>query len=82
MSIFNKIDKAALPKHVAIIMDGNGRWAIQRSMPRINGHRNAVKAVRACVEASAELGFDFICLLNGKLAAAQERSFCTDESFF
>ena len=62
MSIFNKIDKAALPKHVAIIMDGNGRWAIQRRMPRLQGHRNAVKAVRACVEASAELGLQVLTL--------------------
>ena len=62
MSIFDKIDKAALPKHVAIIMDGNGRWAIQRGMPRLQGHRNAVKGVRACVEASAELGLQVLTL--------------------
>ena len=41
MSIFNKINQEALPQHVAIIMDGNGRWAIQRRMPRLQGHRNA-----------------------------------------
>ena len=62
MSIFNKIDKVALPNHVGIIMDGNGRWAIQRRMPRLEGHRNAVKAVRACVEASAELGLQVLTL--------------------
>ena len=62
MSIFNKINKAALPQHVAIIMDGNGRWAIQRRMPRLQGHRSAVKAVRACVEASAELGLKTLTL--------------------
>ncbi|HIM99746.1 MAG TPA: isoprenyl transferase, partial [Deltaproteobacteria bacterium] len=39
MSYLDKINKAALPKHVAIIMDGNGRWAIQRRMPRLQGHR-------------------------------------------
>ena len=62
MSYLDKIDKAALPKHVAIIMDGNGRWAIQRRMPRLQGHRNAVKAVRACVEASAESGLQVLTL--------------------
>ena len=85
MSIFNKIDKAALPNHVGIIMDGNGRWAIQRSMPRIHGHRNAVKAVRACVEASAELGLQVLTLYafsTENWQRPQERSFCTDESVF
>ena len=55
MSILNKINQETLPQHVAIIMDGNGRWALQRCMTRMQGHRSAVKAVRACVEASAEL---------------------------
>ena len=62
MSIFNKINQEALPQHVAIIMDGNGRWALQRRMPRLQGHRSAVKAVRACVEASAELGLKTLTL--------------------
>ena len=62
MSYLDKIERAALPKHVGIIMDGNGRWAIKRRMPRLQGHRNAVKAVRACVEASAELGLQVLTL--------------------
>ena len=62
MNFLDKIDREALPQHVAIIMDGNGRWATQRRMPRLQGHRNAVKAVRACVEASAELGLQVLTL--------------------
>ena len=55
MSNLDKIDPKALPQHVGIIMDGNGRWAAERHMPRIHGHRSAVKAVRASVETAAEL---------------------------
>lgn len=54
-SILEKIDLDKLPKHVAIIMDGNGRWARKRLMPRFQGHRNAIKAVRTTVETAAEL---------------------------
>ncbi len=50
------INKDKLPKHIAIIMDGNGRWAEKRGNQRIFGHKNAVAAVRDVVEASAELG--------------------------
>ena len=45
-----------LPLHVAIIMDGNGRWAAQRGQPRIAGHRAGVEAVRAAVDTGARLG--------------------------
>lgn len=62
MSFLDKIDKATLPEHVAIIMDGNGRWATQRHMPRFQGHRYAVKSVRACVEAAAELKLPVLTL--------------------
>tara|TARA_B100000686_G_scaffold348023_1_gene438085 strand:+ start:600 stop:1358 length:759 start_codon:yes stop_codon:yes gene_type:complete len=62
MDFLNKIDKRALPQHVGIIMDGNGRWATKHKMPRINGHRSAVKSVRACVEASAELKLPVLTL--------------------
>ena len=62
MSFLDKIDKAALPQHVAIIMDGNGRWATQRRIPRFQGHRYAVKSVRACVEAAAELELPVLTL--------------------
>ena len=51
-----KIDKEMLPEHIAIIMDGNGRWAKQRSRPRVFGHREGAKSVRKVVEAAARLG--------------------------
>jgi undecaprenyl diphosphate synthase len=51
-----------LPKHIAIIMDGNGRWAEKRGNQRIFGHKNAVAAVRDTVEASAELGVGYLTL--------------------
>ena len=56
MSFLEKIDPKSLPQHIGIIMDGNGRWAAERNMPRIHGHRSAVNAVRASVEAAAEIG--------------------------
>jgi undecaprenyl diphosphate synthase len=62
MSYLDKIDPKTLPRHVGIIMDGNGRWAAERNMPRIHGHRNAVNAVRASVEAAAELGLNVLTL--------------------
>jgi undecaprenyl diphosphate synthase len=54
--------KASMPTHVAIIMDGNGRWAKQRHLPRIEGHRNGVESVRAIVRASGEAGVKFLTL--------------------
>ncbi|MCS7184591.1 MAG: isoprenyl transferase [bacterium] len=51
-----------IPKHVAIIMDGNGRWAIKRGLPRIMGHREGVKAVRSVIEAARELGIKYLSL--------------------
>src|SRR5438270_314411 len=50
------LDPARLPRHVAIIMDGNGRWARQRGLPRIEGHSRGVKSVRATVEECCRLG--------------------------
>jgi undecaprenyl diphosphate synthase len=54
--------QANLPTHVAIIMDGNGRWAKQRGLPRIEGHRKGVESVRAIVRAGGELGIKFLTL--------------------
>jgi undecaprenyl diphosphate synthase len=62
MSLKDKIITDRLPCHVAIIMDGNGRWARQRGMERIFGHHQGVKAVREIIEASAELGIKFLTL--------------------
>jgi undecaprenyl diphosphate synthase len=62
MSFKEKIDKGKLPKHVAIIMDGNGRWAKQRGEFRVFGHENGVKSVREVSEACSELGIQYLTL--------------------
>ena len=54
--------KSLLPTHVAIIMDGNGRWAKQRSLPRVEGHRHGAESVRAVVRAAGEVGIKFLTL--------------------
>jgi len=53
--VYKHLDPARLPKHIAIIMDGNGRWAKRRHMPRIAGHRAGVAAVRSTVETAARI---------------------------
>ena len=58
----NKIKNKNLPKHVAVIMDGNGRWAKSKGKARIFGHRNGIKAVRETVEGAAEIGIQFLTL--------------------
>ncbi|HTH59191.1 MAG TPA: polyprenyl diphosphate synthase [Paraburkholderia sp.] len=55
-------DVAAVPRHIAIIMDGNGRWATQRRLPRVAGHTRGVDAVRATVEACASRGVEYLTL--------------------
>ena len=62
MSLKESIIKERLPKHIAIIMDGNGRWAKQQGNARIFGHRNAIKAVRDVCEGCAELGVGYLTL--------------------
>jgi undecaprenyl diphosphate synthase len=51
-----------VPKHIAIIMDGNGRWAKQKGIPRLLGHRSGVKSVREVTEAAAEIGVQYLTL--------------------
>ena len=60
--IANQIDPLRLPAHVAIIMDGNGRWAKQRNYPRIMGHRAGVNVVGDIVETCAQLGLEALTL--------------------
>jgi undecaprenyl diphosphate synthase len=60
MDLVERIDKGKLPRHVAIIMDGNGRWAKQRGKERAFGHENGVEAVRQTVKAAAELGIPYL----------------------
>jgi undecaprenyl diphosphate synthase len=53
---------ASLPRHVAIIMDGNGRWAKQRHLPRVEGHRVGAESVRTIIRASGEIGIKYLTL--------------------
>jgi undecaprenyl diphosphate synthase len=53
-----QLDLQRLPRHIAIIMDGNGRWAKKKGNPRVFGHKNGVAAVRDTVEGAAELGIE------------------------
>jgi undecaprenyl diphosphate synthase len=62
MSLKKQIDLKSLPVHVAIIMDGNGRWALQKGKDRNFGHKKGVDAVREIIEASAELGIQYLTL--------------------
>ena len=58
----NHIDIKNLPRHIAVIMDGNGRWAQKQGAKRLFGHQNAVKAIKNVTEASAELGVEYLTL--------------------
>ncbi|HHH54738.1 MAG TPA: isoprenyl transferase [Bacteroidetes bacterium] len=62
MSIINQLDKEKIPKHIAIIMDGNGRWAKSKGMPRVFGHREGVKTVREITESAAKIGVKYLTL--------------------
>jgi undecaprenyl diphosphate synthase len=57
-----QVDFNRLPRHLAVIMDGNGRWAAQRHLPRVEGHRAGIESVREVVEGSARLGIDVLTL--------------------
>ena len=57
-----KIDRSRLPRHIAIIMDGNGRWAEQQGKPRVYGHRSGVESVRETTEAATDLGIEYLTL--------------------
>ncbi|MGO8763676.1 MAG: isoprenyl transferase [Limisphaerales bacterium] len=54
--------KASLPQHVAVIMDGNGRWAKQRGLPRVEGHRQGAESARAVIRMAGELGIKYLTL--------------------
>ena len=62
MTTIEQIDRSRVPQHVAIIMDGNGRWAMRQKHERIFGHRNAMTAVRQAVEAAVQLGVKYLTL--------------------
>ena len=61
-ALVRRLDFERLPSHIAIIMDGNGRWAARRHLPRVEGHRAGIDAVRDTVEASARLGIRVLTL--------------------
>jgi undecaprenyl diphosphate synthase len=60
--VYLRLDSSRLPQHIAIIMDGNGRWARRRHMPRVAGHRAGVTAVRATVQTAARIGIPALTL--------------------
>ena len=62
MDFLDEIDQHKLPKHIAVIMDGNGRWAKNQGLLRVKGHKKGTKAVRETIEACAELGVPFVTL--------------------
>ena len=61
-TLARQVDFDRLPQHVAVIMDGNGRWAAQRQLPRVEGHRAGIESVREVVEGSARLGIPVLTL--------------------
>ena len=61
-ALARQVNFEELPAHVALIMDGNGRWAAKRHLPRVEGHRAGIDSVRDVVETSARLGFDVLTL--------------------
>jgi undecaprenyl diphosphate synthase len=60
--LLKRLDPGAVPRHVAVIMDGNGRWAAKRNLPRAFGHRAGVKGTREAIAASIELGVEYLTL--------------------
>src|SRR6476646_12219135 len=60
--MYRRLDPKRLPKHIAIIMDGNGRWARRRHLPRVAGHRAGVASVRSTVETAARDGLSALTL--------------------
>jgi undecaprenyl diphosphate synthase len=77
--LLEQINRSTLPAHIAVIMDGNGRWARKRGLPRVAGHRSGINAVREVVEGSAELGISVLTLYafsveNWKRPAAEVRT--------
>ena len=61
-ALARRVDYERLPQHIAVIMDGNGRWAAQRHLPRVEGHRAGIESVRDIVESSARLGIQVLTL--------------------
>lgn len=62
MKTVDRLDRNNIPKHIAIIMDGNGRWAAKHGKPRVMGHENGVESVRSVVEGAGEIGVNHLTL--------------------
>ncbi|MBQ1984276.1 MAG: undecaprenyl diphosphate synthase family protein, partial [Spirochaetaceae bacterium] len=62
MSLLSEIKSAQIPAHIAIIMDGNGRWAKQRNLPRTSGHKEGLEVAKKIVKAAKEVGVKYITL--------------------
>mgnify|MGYP000851203738 FL=1 len=62
LALMERVRSKPLPRHVAIIMDGNGRWATRRGLPRVAGHRQGVEALREVIRTSDELGIKYLTL--------------------
>jgi len=77
-ALLDDLDLERIPRHVAIIMDGNGRWAAKRGLPRLAGHRAGAKAVREAIAASIELGIDYLTIYS---FSSENWSRPTDEVF-
>ncbi|MFH0807229.1 MAG: polyprenyl diphosphate synthase, partial [Elusimicrobiota bacterium] len=60
--LFDKIDKKKLPLHIAVIMDGNGRWAKKRRLPRVFGHKAGAKTVKEIIKAADNIGIKYLSL--------------------
>lgn len=61
-ALISQLDLARLPRHIAIIMDGNGRWALQQGLPRVIGHRAGVESVRSAIQTCSDLGIGYLTL--------------------
>src|SRR4051812_10714233 len=59
---YSRLDRKLMPRHIAIIMDGNGRWAKSRHLPRIAGHKRGVEAVRGICETASSIGIPWLTL--------------------
>ncbi len=62
IDVYNRVDKQRLPQHVAVIMDGNGRWAKKKGLPRSAGHRAGVERVRTIIRMSSDIGIRYLTL--------------------
>ena len=73
--LFAKLDPERLPQHIAVIMDGNGRWARRRHLPRIAGHKQGVEAVRDVITLGSRIhlpGDDVVCVFSRELEASED----------